>query len=78
MDTDFVLLAIVHVSQMDTEELWVAFGTCNNRYIPAHGIGKSMGPDKSKAIHVFHDFTGCDTVSAFTNRGKKTEGQKQI
>ncbi|KAK0150015.1 hypothetical protein N1851_009250 [Merluccius polli] len=73
VDTDVVVLAIAHVSELDIEELWVAFGTGKNfRYIPAHEIAKSLGPDKSKALPVFHAFTGCDTVSAFATRGKKT------
>ncbi|XP_016112345.1 sodium- and chloride-dependent GABA transporter 3-like [Sinocyclocheilus grahami] len=71
VDTDVVVLAIAHVSELDIEELWVAFGTGKNfRYIPANENTKS--PDKSKALPVFHAFTGCDTVSAFTTRSKKT------
>lgn len=43
-----MVLAKAHVSELDTKELWVAFGTYKNfRYIPAHGIAKSLGPDKS-------------------------------
>ncbi len=73
VDTDVVVLAIAHVSELGIEELWVAFGTGKNfRYIPAHEIAKSLGPDKSKALPVLHAFTGCDTVSTFATRGKKT------
>lgn len=68
-----MVLAIAHVSELGIEELWVAFGTGKNfRYIPAHEIAKSLGPDKSKALPVLHAFTGCDTVSTFATRGKKT------
>ena len=31
-----------------------------------------MGPSKSNALLFFHAFSGCDQVSSFSNRGKKT------
>ena len=31
-----------------------------------------MDPRKSAVLPIFHAFTGCDTVSAFGGRGKKT------
>ena len=34
-----------------------------------------VGPEKTKGILFFHAFTGCDTVSAFHNKGKKTAWQ---
>ena len=42
------------------------------RYLPIQEIAKSFGPIKYTAIPMFHDFTGCDTVSAFAFVGKKT------
>ena len=54
-------------------ELWVAFGTGKKfRYIPAHEIAVSLGPDMSQALPIFHAYTGCVTVSSFFTRGKKT------
>ena len=54
------------------EELWVAFGRGKQyRYIPVHQIAKSLGADKSKTLLGFHAFTGCYSVSAFYNIGKK-------
>ena len=44
----------------------------NFRYIPAHEIASSLGLDKFQALPVFHAYTGCDTVSSFKTRGKKT------
>ncbi|XP_074510956.1 uncharacterized protein LOC141779820 [Sebastes fasciatus] len=43
----------------------------NFRYIPAHEIAKSLGPDKSKALPVLHAFTGCDIVSIFATMSKR-------
>ena len=54
-------------------ELWIAFGTGKSfRYIAAHAINSALGDERSKALPVFHSFTGCDTVSCFSGRGKKS------
>lgn len=42
------------------------------RYIPAHEIAHNLGPSKSMALPAFHALTGCDTVSAFYGKGKKS------
>ena len=31
-----------------------------------------LGPERAKALPLFHAFTGCDTVSAFNTKGKKS------
>ncbi|KAK3867201.1 hypothetical protein Pcinc_027318 [Petrolisthes cinctipes] len=55
------------------DELWIAFGTGKNyRYIPAHEIAASLGPQKARALPVFYAMTGFDTVSAFMGHGKKS------
>ncbi len=75
VDTDVVVLAVM-VSQTSLPadgELWIAFRAGKHfRYIAAHEIATSLGPDKSKALPMFHALTGCDTVSAFARHGKKT------
>ncbi|KAK3703668.1 hypothetical protein QZH41_011790 [Actinostola sp. cb2023] len=76
VDTDVLILAVAVLSQLSEHarpELWLAFGTGNHlRYIAAHEISSSLGPQTSKALPVFHAFTGCDTVSCFGGRGKNT------
>ncbi|CAH3181917.1 unnamed protein product [Porites evermanni] len=76
VDTDVLVLAVAFLQQVTEGEhldLWVAFGTGNNfRYIAAHEIATKLGPEVSKALPVFHAFTGFDTVSCFGGRGKKT------
>ena len=53
--------------------IWVVLGTgTKTRCIAAHDIARCLGPAMSKTLHVFHAFTGCDTVSCFAGRGKKT------
>ena len=73
VDTDVVVLAVAAAAKVDIEELWIAFGTAKSfRHIPAHEIAKSLGPSKSIALPMFHAYTGCDMVSSFGTKGKKT------
>jgi len=75
VDTDVLVLAIALARSLQEQqaELWVAMGTGSHlRYIAAHEISHSLGSEMSKSLPVFHAFTGCDTVSCFAGRGKKT------
>ena len=74
VDTDVVVLAVMVVQKLTAgDELWVAFVTGKNyRYIAAHEIASSLGPEKTCAPPMFHVITGCDTVSAFVGHGKKS------
>ena len=75
VDTDVVVLAVWMAQELHEaiDELWLAIGTGKSfRYIAAHKLAASLGPDKSKALPVFHAITGCDTVSSFAGRGKIT------
>jgi len=73
VDTDVVVLAITSANRLNISELWVAFGAGKSfRFIAAHDIAKALGPDRCVALPMFHAFTGCDTVSSFGGRGKKT------
>lgn len=76
VDTDVVVLAVAAAAKLSTIsdlELWVAFGTGKHfRYIPVHEIAACIGPQRSEALPLFHAYTGCDTVSSFAGRGKKT------
>ena len=73
VDTDVVVLAITATQCLDISELWIAFGTGKNfRHLAIHEIARAPGPDRCVVLPVFHAFTGCDTVSCFGGRGKKT------
>ncbi|KAG7174158.1 hypothetical protein Hamer_G003045 [Homarus americanus] len=74
VDTDVVILAVALANERSEvlDEIWFTFGTGKNRrYIAAHQIAKALGPEKSRALPVFHAITGSDTVSAFTGHSKK-------
>lgn len=73
VDTDIVILCISNVTKLDVEELWVAFGVGKHlRYIPAHTTAISLSANICTGLPFFHAITGCDTVSFFCGRGKKT------
>ena len=73
VDTDVVVLAVASFSKIAPDELWVAFGVGSSfRYIAVHEMVTTMNPIQCLTLPVFHALTGCDTVSAFAGRGKKT------
>ena len=45
------------------------------RWLPIHDIAKCIGPDKTHGLLFFHAFSGCDIVSAFRGKGKKSAWQ---
>ena len=72
-DTDVLVLAVAIVQELGDSELWILFGKgANLRYIACHEIAQSIGPQKARALPLFHAFSGCDCVSAFLNIGKTT------
>ena len=72
-DTDVVVLAVTAAQRLNIDELWIAFATGRSfRFLAAHEIAKTLGPNKCRALPFFHAFTGYDTVSCFGGRGKKT------
>lgn len=74
-DTDVVVIAVSCYGDMGVERLWITYGRGKDfRWISIHEIPASLGP-RAKALPYFHAFTGCDAVSAFRNKGKKTAWQ---
>ena len=77
-DTDILVIAISVMPTLQAiclQQLWVAFGQGRNmRWIPAHELYRSIGPEKGRGITLFA-FTGCDVVSAFRCKGKKSAWQ---
>lgn len=72
-DTDVVVLCISIAPLLSLEELWVSHGSAKQiTYIPAHEIAEVLGREKASVLPLFHALTGCDTVSFFAGRGKKT------
>ena len=56
-----------------TLKLWVAFCTGKDfRIFSINQIFVDLGEEFSKALPVIHAFSGCDTVSSFIGKGKKS------
>lgn len=77
VDTDVVVIMIglFHdlVSLNSTADHWIAFGMGKYlQYINVNATCTSLGPEKSRALPIFHSFTGCDTTSCFFGKGKKS------
>ena len=73
VDTDVVVLAVTAAQRLDVSELRIAFGTGKHlRFLAAHKMARSLGPDHCIALPMFHSLTGCNTVSSFGGRGQKT------
>lgn len=69
-DTDIILLCLAFQHEIDCE-LFVKCGTATRtRYIDIKKVSQALGEDVSRALPGLHAFTGCDTVSAFSGRGK--------
>lgn len=75
-DTDVVALCVSFFPKfvaLGLRELWVLYGSGEKkRFIAAHKIAEALGIDKAEALRGFHAFTGCDSVSFFSSKGKKT------
>ena len=72
-DTDVVVLAISVANTIQADKLWIAYGSGKHLHnLPSHSIATSLGPEKLSALPMFHTLTGCDTVSFFGGRGKKS------
>ena len=72
VDTDVDVLAVAFAGILQEQQVQqvdvcgVAMDTGSHfRYIAAHEISNNLGSGMSKALPVFHAFTGCDTVSCF-------------
>ncbi|CAM1320017.1 Uncharacterised protein at_DN1212 [Pycnogonum litorale] len=56
--------------------MWIAFGQgAKMRWIPVHEVVPAIGLEKARGIPYFHAFTGCDVVSAFRGKAKKSAWQ---
>lgn len=73
VDTDVVVLAVASFNNINPDELWIALGTGSSfRYIAVHQLAAAMNPRQCATLPIFHALTGCDTVSSFAGRRKKT------
>ena len=71
-DTDVFVLGVSCADQFSIP-IYQKRGTQNRtRYVNISNIARILGNDVSKSLPGLHAFTGCDTVSAFSSKGKMT------
>ena len=76
VDTDVVVIALYHFFSLEVEELWIEFGAgIHRRYIPIHQYARNLKEETCRALPFWYAVSGCDTVSAFAGKGKKTAWQ---
>ena len=77
VDTDVVVIVIglfhkLHRMYEDMD-IWIKFGVGKNlTHFSINALCISLQERKSSAMPIFHAFTGCDTTSAFSGKGKKS------
>ena len=75
-DTDVVVIALSvfpSLQEFGLQKMWVFHGRgLTADWMPVHDLVSAMTPAKSIGILYFHAFTGCDVVSAFKGKGKKS------
>ena len=73
VDTNVVVLIVAAAERLNIDELWFSFGTGKSFWLlPADEMAQALGPDMCRGLPAFHDFTGCNTVTSFGSRSKKT------
>ena len=77
VDTDVVVISVGKLHDLlaynQLSKVWVAFGMGRHfSVININGVCSFLGESKSRALPVFHAFTGCDCTSQFCGIGKKT------
>ena len=80
VDTDVIVILVgkfhdlqAHKSDID---IWVAFGMGKHfSFVSINRICSVLGEAKSRALPIFHAFSGCDTTSSFNGKGKKSAWQ---
>ena len=72
-DKDIAFIVLYHFYDLDVNELWIKYGMGQHKKrVPIHEYAKCLGKEICRALPSWYAITGCDTVSAFGGRGKKT------
>ena len=74
VDIIFIAVSFFHtLRKSGLGELWVSFAISRTKkWYPIHDLANKLGPSTSKGLLFFHALSGCDTLSAFRNKSKKT------
>ena len=71
-DTDVAVLCVHTYESMRCEELWFKTGVKDKlRFISVHTLTEVLGTDFCNLLPALHALTGCDTMSALYQIGKR-------
>lgn len=75
--TDVIVILIGEINTIHENyplaDIWVAFGTGKHFcYYNINTLSTSLGREKSRSLPPFHAFTGCDSISSFFGKTKKS------
>ena len=72
-DTDIAVIALYHFYDLDVNELWIEYCVGQHkRWEPIHEYAKCLWEEICRALPFLFAITGCDIVTAFNGRGKRT------
>ena len=72
-DTEIAVFALYHLYGLDVNELWMEYiAGQRKRWLPTHEYAKCLGEEICRGLPFWYAISGCDTVSTFSGRGKKT------
>ena len=72
-DSDVVIILLSQFLDLNMEKVLVDYGTgTHRRILPIHTIVQELDPDKCLALPLITAFSGCETVSSFSGKAKKT------
>ena len=73
VDADVIVIAVVIYHLLLVSELWVEVETGGDRcWYPLHIYANLLGQKKSRALLFWYSLTGCDTLSMFAGKAKRT------
>ena len=70
---DIVVISFYIFCDLKIDQLWIEYGCGKNgRFLPVHNYVKLLGEENCRALPFRCARTGCNTVSSFFRRGKKS------
>ena len=67
-----MVLTVAVVSRINVQESWLAGSSQCFQFIPMHELALLVLVLKSQTPPMFHAYTGCNTMTCFGTKGKKT------
>ena len=71
-DTDVGVLAVYYSRQISGSLILITGTVKKRRFIDINGIPQKYGDKTCETLPCLHAFTGCDSVSAFSRKGKQS------